>query len=157
MLEAMITSISPMVLFWLAGVIIFAVAEAATVGLISLWFAGGSLVALIVACVGGPVWLQATLFLVVSVVLLALLRPFLRKVSVPYRTRTNADRHIGQSALVTEEINNLKETGAVRLDGVTWTARSEDGQVIPEGSLIEIKKISGVKVVVTMKETATAV
>lgn len=156
MLEAMISSVSPMVLFWLAGVILFAAAEAATVGLISLWFAGGSLVALITACLGGPVWLQVVLFFAVSIVLLALLRPFIKKVSVPYRTRTNADRHIGQSALVTEEINNLKETGAVRLDGVTWTARSENGQVIPEGSLVEIKKIAGVKVIVALKEVAAA-
>lgn len=140
--------LSPMVLFWLVALILFAVAEAATVGLVSIWFAGGSLVALIAASLGGPLWLQIALFLVVSCVMLALLRPFVKKVALPHKTRTNADRHLGQTALVTEEIDNLKETGAVKLDGVIWTARSEDGSVIPAGTLIAVKKIAGVKVFV---------
>lgn len=140
--------LSPMVLFWLVALILFAVAEAATVGLVSIWFAGGSLVALIAASLGAPLWLQIALFLVVSCILLALLRPFVRKVAMPHKTRTNADRHLGQTALVTEEIDNLKETGAVKLDGVIWTARSEDGSVIPVGTLIAVKKIAGVKVLV---------
>ena len=140
--------LSPMALFWLVALIVFAVAEAATVGLVSIWFAGGSLVALVATSLGAPLWLQITLFLVVSCVMLALLRPFVKKISVPHRTRTNADRHLGQTALVTEAVDNLRETGAVKLDGVIWTARSEDGSVIPVGTLITVKKISGVKVLV---------
>lgn len=148
------TILSPMALFWLVALIVFAVAEAVTVGLVSIWFAGGSLVALVTTSLGGPLWLQITLFLVVSCVLLALLRPFVKKVSLPHQTRTNADRHLGQTALVTEEINNLQETGAVKLDGVTWTARSADGGVIPVGTLITVQKIAGVKVLVTpVRET----
>lgn len=143
------TILSPMALFWLVALIVFAVAEAVTVGLVSIWFAGGSLVALVTTSLGGPLWLQIALFLVVSCVLLALLRPFVKKVSLPHQTRTNADRHLGQTALVTEEINNLQETGAVKLDGVTWTARSADGGVIPVGTLITVQKIAGVKVLVT--------
>ncbi len=147
--------LSPMALFWLVAMIIFAIAEAATVGLVSIWFAGGALVALIVAAVGGEIWLQVVLFLLVSIVMLALLRPFLKKFSTPHKVKTNADRHIGTEALVTEEINNLKETGAVRLDGVTWTARAETNVVIPVGTLIRVLRISGVKVyVVPVQQTA---
>lgn len=155
---ATITAIlSPMALFWLVALIVFAVAEAATVGLVSIWFAGGSLVALVTCSLGGPLWLQITLFLVVSCVMLALLRPFVKKVSMPGQTRTNADRHLGKTALVTEEINNLQETGAVKLDGVTWTARSADGSVIPVGTLITVQKIAGVKVIVTpVRETVSS-
>lgn len=150
--NTVVAIISPEVLFWLVALIVFAVAEAATVGLVSIWFAGGALVALITASLGGQIWLQVVLFLVVSVVMLALLRPFVRKFSTPHRTKTNADRHVGATALVTEEIDNLKETGAVRLDGVTWTARSETGQSIPVGTLIRVERISGVKVYVKPAE-----
>lgn len=156
-MEPILAMMSPMTLFWLVALIIFAVAEAATVGLVSLWFAGGALVALIVAGVGGAIWLQIVLFLAVSCAMLALLRPMVRKISVPHRTRTNADRHLGKTALVTEEINNLKETGAVRLDGVIWSARSESGEIIPVDTLINVRRIQGVKVWVTPAEEHAAV
>ena len=139
---------SPMALFWLVALIMLAAAEAATVGLVCIWFAGGALVALIAAGVGAPLWLQITLFLIVSAVLIALLRPMVRKIILPRKTATNADRHLGKTALVTEEINNLHETGAVKLDGVIWTARAKDDQVIPVGTVIRVLDIQGVKVVV---------
>lgn len=147
-MSILISLLSPMALFWLAALIILAVAEAATVGLVCIWFAGGALAALIAAGVGAPIWLQIGLFLVVSAILLALLRPMLRKIVRPQRTATNADRHLGRTALVTEEINNLKETGAVKLDGVTWTARTEGEQVIPVGTRIMVLRIEGVKMIV---------
>lgn len=152
MLNILTSFLSPMSLVWLAAVIILAVAEAATVGLVCIWFAGGALVALIASGVGAPLWLQITLFLVVSALLLALLRPMMRKVVMPKKTATNADRHLGQTALVTEEINNLQETGAVRLDGVIWTARAENDQVIPVGTVIKVLRMEGVKVYVTPAE-----
>lgn len=139
---------SPMALFWLVALIMLAAAEAATVGLVCIWFAGGALVALIAAGVGAPLWVQITLFLIVSAVLIALLRPLVRKIILPRKTATNADRHLGKTALVTEEINNLHETGAVKLDGVIWTARAKDDQVIPVGTVIRVLDIQGVKVVV---------
>ena len=139
---------SPMALFWLVALIMLAAAEAATVGLVCIWFAGGALVALIAAGVGAPLWVQITLFLIVSAVLIALLRPMVRKIILPRKTATNADRHLGKTALVTEEINNLHETGAVKLDGVIWTARAKDDQVIPVGTVIRVLDIQGVKVVV---------
>lgn len=146
MLSDVLGLFSPMALVWLVALIVFAVAEAATVGLVSLWFAGGALVALIAAGVNAPIWLQVLLFLVVSFVMLILLRPFVKKVSKSQRIRVNADRHIGRTALVTEEIDNLEERGAVRLDGVIWSARSESGEVIPVGTKIVVRRIAGVKV-----------
>ena len=148
MLQIFASIVSPVALFWLAAVIIFCCVEAATVGLVSIWFAGGSLAALIAASLGAPFWLQITLFVVVSGVLIALRRPLMRKVILPKKTATNADRHIGQVALVTEEIDNLRETGAVKLDGVVWTARSLSNQVIPVGTAISVRSIQGVKVIV---------
>ena len=143
---------SPMALFWLVALIMLAAAEAATVGLVCIWFAGGALVALIAAGVGAPLWVQITLFLIVSAVLIALLRPMVRKIILPKKTATNADRHLGKTALVTEEINNLHETGAVKLDGVIWTARAKDDQAIPVGTVIRVLNIQGVKVVVEAAE-----
>ena len=145
MMEQLIAALSPMNIWWLAALVIFAVAEAVTVNLISIWFAGGALAALIAAGLSAPLWLQIVLFLVVSGVLLALVAPWARKASRVNSVATNADRHIGRQALVTEEINNLQESGAIRLDGVIWTARSESGEVIPAGTTITVKRIAGVK------------
>lgn len=144
----MLSAISPMTLMWLVALILFGVAEAVTVGLVSAWFAAGSAVAMIVSALNGPVWLQVLLFLVVSVVLLASLRPFVNRVSNPNKQPTNADRHIGQKAIVSEEINNLVGTGTVKLDGIVWSARSEHGKIIPAGQLIEVKRIAGAKLYV---------
>jgi membrane protein implicated in regulation of membrane protease activity len=143
---------SPMAWFCLVALVIFAVAEAATVGLVSIWFAGGALVALIIAGCGGPIWLQVLLFLAVSGIMLAMLRPFVRRMTKSSKTETNAGRHIGREALVQEEINNLTGTGAIKLDGVTWTARSESGEVIPVGETIVVRRIEGVKVFVAPAE-----
>ncbi len=134
--------------FWIAAVVLFIIAEAATVNLVSVWFVAGSLAALIVSLCGGGVALQIVAFFVVSVILLACLRPFVRKYVTPRRTATNADRALGQEAYVTETVDNLRGTGAVRLDGKTWTARSLQETVLPEGSLVKIVKIEGVKLYV---------
>ena len=149
----MLNAMSPMTLMWLVALILFGIAEAATVGLVSIWFAVGTIPALIVSALGGPVWLQVLLFLAVSILMLATLIPIVRRISAP-RARTNADRHIGQTAIVTETIDNLAETGAVKLDGVIWSARSEDGDRIPTGSVITVKRITGVKVFVERAEKA---
>lgn len=157
MLEFVSTLLSPMALFWLVALIIFGIAEAATVGLVSIWFAAGALVALIAAGLNAAIWLQIVLFLVVSGVMLALLRPFFSRVVQPRQVRTNADRNIGRQALVTEEINNLAETGAVKLSGVIWTARAVDGEIIPVDTVITVVRIEGVKVWVTPAEKTAAI
>ena len=137
------------VFFWLAAIIVFLLAEAATFGLVSVWFAGGSLAALIAAICGGKLWLQITLFLVVSALLLAALRPFVRKFVSPRKVPTNADRAVGQEALVTERIDPLSGTGAVKVGGIEWTARSENGLVIEPNTLVRVLRIEGAKVTVS--------
>lgn len=145
----MLTFLTPAALFWLAALIVFLVVEGATVGLVSIWFAGGALSSLIAAAAGAPIWMQIAVFLVVSAILLALLRPFVQKLLTPKKTATNVDRHLGKTALVTEEINNLLETGCVKLEGVSWTARSMDNTVIPVGETIIVHHIEGVKLMVS--------
>ena len=109
---------------WLALLIIFAVAEAATVGLTSVWFAIGSLGALVCALAGGNIWLQLGIFIVLSLVCLVALRPLAKKYLNNRVEPTNADRVIGQEARVTQDIDNIQGTGAVTIGGVTWTAPS---------------------------------
>ena len=100
------------------------------------------------AILGAPFWLQVTVFVAVSAVLLACLRPFIKKVAQPKTESTNFDRIVGQSVPVTEPINNLAGTGAVKADGKEWSARSESGEVIEVGAIVTIVKIEGVKVIV---------
>lgn len=139
---------NPYAYIWLATMILFGILEAATVTLVSLWFVGGSLAAFLAALLGAPLWLQATLFVVVSGALLACLRPFVRKFAQPKKEPTNFDRIVGQSAPVTEAIDNLSEVGAVKIDGKEWSARSEDGAPIEVGAIVTIAKIEGVKAIV---------
>ncbi len=135
-------------IFWFAAVVVFAMVEAATVSLVSLWFVGGSLAALIASLLGAELWLQIVLFVAASGGLLACLRPFLKKVLTPRITPTNFDRILGQKVPVTETIDNLQGTGAVKVEGNTWSARSENGEIIEEDTVVEILKIQGVKVIV---------
>lgn len=133
---------------WLALLIIFAVAEAATVGLTSVWFAVGSLGALVCALAGGNIWLQLGIFIVLSLVCLVALRPLAKKYLNTRVEPTNADRVIGQEARVTQDIDNIQGTGAVTIGGVTWTARSEHDTPIPAGAMVRVLRIEGVKVIV---------
>lgn len=133
---------------WLALLIIFAVAEAATVGLTSVWFAIGSLGALVCALAGGNIWLQLGIFIVLSLVCLVALRPLAKKYLNTRVEPTNADRVIGQEARVIQDIDNIQGTGAVTIGGVTWTARSEHDTPIPAGAMVRVLRIEGVKVIV---------
>jgi len=100
------------------------------------------------AILGAPTLLQFAVFILVSALLLALLRPLLKKYLRVKPSRTNADRLLGQEALVTEDIDNLRETGAIRINGVLWTAKSVDDTQIPSGSRVVIARIEGAKVYV---------
>lgn len=133
---------------WLALIVVFAVIEGATTALTTVWFIGGALAALAAALLHAELWLQITLFFAVSVVLLAALRPLVKKLR-PRTVRTNAAGNIGREAIVTEAIDNLHETGAVRLSGVEWTARSADGSPVAVGTVVRIDTIEGVKLIVT--------
>lgn len=135
-------------LLWLALLIVFGIAEAATVSMVSLWFMGGSLAALIVQLLGASVGIQVAAFIVVSVALLACLRPFVRKYIDPKRAATNIDAVIGKQAIVTEAVDNLKGTGTLKLEGKEWSARSVTGEILQPGSVVVIVKIEGVKLYV---------
>ena len=135
--------------FWLAACVLLGVAEAATVNLVSIWFAVGALVALITAALGAPLWLQVTVFILASALSLALTRPLARRLLARRRVPTNADRVLGQTCEVTEAIDNTAGTGAVYVDGKTWTARSRSGAPIPAGTLVRAQAVEGVKLIVT--------
>ena len=145
--------ISGQAVFWIAAMIFFIIVEAVTVGLASIWFAIGSVAALICALAGGPVWLQAVWFLAVSALTLFLTRPLVKKYVNGRVIPTNADRNIGRTAVVTEEINNIAATGTVKVEGLDWTARStDDSVIIPQGTMVVIREIRGVKLLVEPKE-----
>ena len=130
---------------WLILMVVFLIAEAATVTMTSLWFAAGALVALVVASLGGPLWLQIAAAVVVSAVMLACLRPIVRKHFTPKLTRTNVDAIIGSQGYVTADIDNMAATGTIKLGAMEWTARSADGSPIPQGTLVKVERIEGVK------------
>lgn len=133
---------------WLIVLVVLVTGEAITVGLTFIWFAVGALGGLLVSVLGGPIWLQVVVFLVLSAATLVLVRPLAAKLLTPGISPTNADRIISQIALVTEEIDNIAETGQVKLFGQVWTARSENGETIPVQSRVRILRIEGVKVFV---------
>jgi len=135
-------------LIWLALLILFGVGEAFTVGLTSIWFAAGSLVALVVALLNGPLWLQIVLFFVVSILCLLAIRPMASKYLNNKVEPTNADRVIGTETRVLEPIDNLQATGTVRIAGMVWSARSENEAPISAGTLVRVLRIEGVKVYV---------
>ena len=136
-------------IIWLVLLILFLVAEAATVTMVSLWFAAGSLAALIVAVTGGPLGLQIFVALAVSALLLACLRPVVRKHFTPGLTKTNVDAVIGSCGYVTADIDNVSAMGTVKLGAMEWTARSTTGAPIPKGTLVKVDRIEGVKAFVT--------
>ena len=137
---------------WLGAVVLFGAVEAATAGLVSIWFAAGAVAGLIAAWLGAGVAAQVVLFAVVSAAALAVTRPLLRKVTDAKAVPTNADRVLGDSGKVTETIDNENSTGAVYVDGKTWTARSADGGVIPAGAVVKIVRMEGVKLFVEKME-----
>lgn len=121
--------------------------------LVSIWFAIGALVAGIVALCHGALWLQITLFFVVSCVLLISMLPLVKKYVTPKIVKTNVDSVIGSQGYATEAIDNIAATGQVKLGGMYWTARSESGSPIPAGTLVQVEKVEGVKVFVSPVKT----
>lgn len=136
-------------IIWLILLVVFLLAEAASVAMVSLWFAAGALVAMVASLLGASRLLQMVLFLVVAAALLASMRPLLRKYFTPKLIRTNVDAIVDSQGYVTADIDNLAATGSVKLGAMEWTARSADGQPIPKGTLVSVEKIEGVKVFVT--------
>ena len=133
---------------WLGGVVLFGAVEAATAGLVSIWFAAGAVAGLIAAWLGAVVAAQVVLFAVVSAAALAVTRPLVRRYAAGKAVPTNLDRVLGDTGRVTETIDNARSAGAVYVDGKTWTARSDDGAVIPQGTTVKILRMEGVKLFV---------
>lgn len=136
-------------IIWLVLMVAFLLTEAATVAMVSLWFAAGSLAAMVASLFGAPIWLQVALFLAVSAALLSLLRPLVRKHFTPRLHRTNVDAIVGSRGYVTSDIDNVAATGTVKLGAMEWTARSAAGSAIPRGTLVKVEKIEGVKAFVS--------
>ena len=137
---------------WLAVIIISVAAEAFTFALCGIWFAVGGVAALVAASLSVGLMGQWIVFVVFSALLLILVRPFCRRFLGSRRQATNADRIIGQTAVVTEPIDNLLGTGAVKIVGKVWTARSTTDTPIPLGSKVTVVEIRGVKAIVKQEQ-----
>ena len=137
------------VLCWLLLAAIFIVVELATLGLTTIWFAGGAFIAAIAGACGANLAIQVILFLVISILLLVLTRPIAVKHLDSKIEKTNSEALIGKTAVVTQEINNLNATGQAKINGMDWTARAKvEDEVIPDGTIVTIVEISGVKLIV---------
>ena len=143
---------------WLGAIVLFGVAEVLTESMVSIWFVAGSLAALF-TCMSGwsldplsGIGTQVLVFAVVSAAALVLSRPLVRRFMTRPRIPTNSDRVVGMTAKVTEAVDNDRASGAVYVDGKTWTARSADGSAIPAGTQVKVQKIEGVKLLVQYSE-----
>lgn len=140
---------NPFIWIWLVLTIILIIFEVCTTGLTSIWFAAGGVVAFILSLLKAPIWAQIIAFAVVSVLLLIFTRPLVQKVLKVGENKTNLDSLIGKSAKVITEIDNNKGTGNAVVNGQEWTARSaDDSEIIPEGTIVEVVNITGVKLIV---------
>ena len=140
--------------FWLIAMVVFIVVEASTVTLVSIWFAAGSIAALVVALTGGSLGFQVVVFLVVAMVMLIFLRDIVRKYIHPRIVPTNVDAIVGTTGFVTTPINNVAALGRVKLGSMEWSARSSNNSHIPEGALVKVDRVEGVKVFVSLAEAA---
>ncbi len=144
---------SEMLIFWLVLLIVAIVVEVLTMGLTTIWFAGGTLVAILAAMLHLPIWLQIILFAGVSLTLLFFTRPVAVKYFNRDRIKTNVESMVGRQAVVTGEIDNIQGIGQVTLSGQEWSARSTDEKVrIPVGSVVNVVSVSGVKLIVRPDE-----
>ena len=137
-----------MVLLWLGIVVVFVVIEAMTVQMLCIWFAASALVSLVLALLKVPEWAQIAAFFVCTALLLIFTRPIVRRLMKKPETRTNADRILGEPAIVIQEINNENAEGQVRVMNQIWTARSLTGEVLPIGIKAVVRSIEGVKAIV---------
>ena len=137
-----------MTFVWIAAIVIFGIAEAATAGLVSIWFVAGAVAALLSLELGAVLWLQIVVFQPVSIAAQIAPRPLAHTMLDKPIVPTNADRVLGQTARVTESIDNAVPTGAVYVGGMTWTARSESGQPIPRNAQVKIVRMEGVRLFV---------
>lgn len=140
-------------IYWLIAFVVLLGIEAATMALTTIWFAGGALVAFILALFGAGIQVQLAMFVIVSFILLFFTRPFALKYVNRNTVKTNSESLIGKNARVTVEINNLEGKGAAVLNGQEWTARAlTDDEIYPAGTMVEVKDIKGVKLIVSRNQ-----
>ena len=136
-------------IMWLVALVLLIIIEIATMGLTTIWFAGGALIAAIAAGLQAPLVVQIVLFLVVSILLLYFTRPIAVKYFNKDRVKTNAESLVGKQAIVISEVDNLQGIGQVTVGGMEWMARTtEAGVKLPVGSVVNIVAINGVKLIV---------
>ena len=138
-----------MLAFWIVMLVAFVIIEALTAQLATIWFAVGSVAALIAQMTGAQVWLQWTIFVAVSAIVIIATRPLVKKITKQKAMPTNADRCIGAAAVVTEKIDNIAGKGAVKVNGIEWSARSESGNIIEPDTTVTVIRIDGVKLIVS--------
>lgn len=142
-------SVEMMPIFWICALVLLVVVELLTYGLTTIWFAGGSLVALIVSLCKGELWLQCLLFFAVSILLLLFTRPVALKYANRNAMASNVSVLIGKKTLVTKDIHNLTQEGQVKINDIEWIARSQDeGDIIPKGTTVEVVSVEGTKLTV---------
>ena len=134
---------------WFGLMVVFFIVEGATVSMVSTWFALGSLAAMVISLLGGELWLQVLVFVTVSAVTLAMLRPLAKKYINGRLTPTNVDALVGKICLCVTAIDNLASCGQVKIGDVEWSARSTTGEPIPAGTQVKVDRVEGVKVYVT--------
>lgn len=137
---------------WAAVFAVCIVAEMISLGLTTIWFAGGALVAFITACFHVPVPVQIIIFAIVSLILLFTTRPFAKNYFNKQMQKTNVESLIGEYAVVIETIDNLHTTGHVKVGGMEWTARSKNNEIIPVDTIVKIEEVSGVKLIVSISQ-----
>lgn len=141
-----------MIWVWVAVIAIAIIVEVLSAQLLSIWFALGGVAALAASFFTKNIAIQIFLFLAVSIVALAIIYPLVRKSLKIEHVKTNADRYIGKLAVVTEEISNIEAKGQVKVDNQIWSARSENGETISEGTKVHVLRIEGVKLIVSAAE-----
>ncbi len=140
---------NPTEIIWLVLLILFLVAEGATAAVTTIWFAAGALAAMLAAIFGLHLWVQIVLFVAVSIGLLIAFRPLLKKYITPKKTATNVDALVGTKGIIVERVDNIAGTGRVKLGSLDWSARSENGECIEVGVVVNVEKIQGVKAFVS--------
>ena len=140
-----------MVFVWLVIAVVLGIFEAATVALVSIWFAIGAVAAMVPAYLNEPCWVQILVFILVSALCFVFTRPFFKKIIRVNKQPTNVDRLVGQEGVATDDIENIECRGKVFISGLTWSARSETGELIPQGAVVTVKKIEGATLVVKRK------
>lgn len=140
-----------MYIVWAIAIVVFGVFEGVTAQLVSIWFVIGAVASLVSVAFGASIPVQIVIFTVVSIIALIITRPLVKKHINVKAEKTNADRCIGQEAVVIEEIDNLSSKGQVKTLGQVWTARSSDASVITKDTVVIVRKIDGVKLIVSTK------